>query len=234
MNKTTERSPLGERTKMLISAGVTGALLLLALLLPLAFRTSSAPPEPAAGERAGEARAQLFAAWWFPEEGAEGPETEKLDAPGEATIRFCGERMRTLVAACLPDEGFTYDAPTGSEYTLLRGEETEVRVCRMWLQVQGDWQNWLDVCFDADSGAVYYLYASRALLRNDDRYGADARPGAEGVAAALAEDLGGTLRLFTPAEGGGSAVITAGEDTLCYRIDCVSYDRLVDLKLRCF
>jgi len=220
---------------MIVAASVTGAVLLLALLLPLAFRREAEPvpteaPEAAFGP---EQRAALFAAWWDPAEGEEPPASEQITEPGSRMLSRCSERMRGLVDVWVSDEGLDYGGPTGSDYTRLRGPDGNVNVCRMWLERQGDWQNWMDVCFDADTGQIFYLYVSRSCLRNADRYDDGDPITARDVADYLALELDGTLRRLDPTEKGAVALVSADGGTVFYAVSCVCYDRLIDVKLQC-
>ena len=233
MKRPNRRLPIGEKGSLILAASVTGALLLLALLLPLAFRTSTIPASEESDVLFSvEQRSRLFAAWWTGAED-EKPRSEKLSEPGEETIEFCRKRMRALVELCVPDQGLEETEPTGSDYTRVIGDGGAIRVCRMWLEAQGDWQNWMDVCFDADTGDIYYLYVSRSCLRNADRYRSDEPLTAARVAERLAKELDGTLRHFEPTENGAVALISAEGGTVIYGLKCVNYDRLIDVKVQC-
>ena len=141
--------------------------------------------------------------------------------------------MRDLVELCVPDQGREETAPTGSDYTRVIGEAGAIRVCRMWLEAQGDWQNWMDVCFDADTGDIYYLYVSRSCLRNSERYRGDEPLTARRVAERLALELDGTLRHFEETSTGALALVSVPGGTVVYSLGCVSYNRLIDVKVQC-
>ena len=147
----------------------------------------------------------------------------------------CETVMRTLIARSIDDRGLEDLTPTGSEYTVVSdGGGREVRVCRMWLEKRGDWQNWMDVCFDADTGELYYYYLSRECLTNRKLYQREDTPDARTLAEKLAEDNGWTLRyLADEADGAAAAVFSSPGGTLCYLISCRWYDALVDIKLSC-
>jgi len=232
MNRPNKLLPFSERTGLVIAASVTGALLLLAILLPLAFRRMPAPTEDPTGFTA-EQRARLFADWWAGDAEASKPRSEKLSAPGEDTVERCEARMRELVKLWVPDQGLEETAPSGSDYTLVSGGGGAIRVCRMWLEIQGDWQNWLDVCFDADTGEIYYLYVSRSCLYNAERYSGDEPLSDRLVAERLAAELDGTLRRVEPTTGGTLALVSVEGGTVLYSLSCVSYDRLIDVKAQC-
>ena len=229
-----ELFPLNDRTKLLVSICAAGAVLLTAMLLPLAFRTA---PETGTTEQPASVRDRfsLFAEYWQrgPEESALSiSRPEKLD---DRTKTDCEERMRKLAERCVDDRALAYTAPTGSEYTAIRDESgTEILLCRMWLEARGDWQNWLDVCFDADSGEIYYLYLSRECLTNRQLYADAAVPDVAGITAGISDAYGWTLRwLDDNGSDSAAAVFETEQGTVCYQIDCKAFDALIDVKLCC-
>ena len=208
--------------------------LIAALLLPLAFR---APPEEKKPEKsfALDERAALFAAWWYDDSDME-LEVEHIEPEENDAAEFCGERMEELVARCIDDRAFRMkDAEVfGEESVRVEGETGTLRLCRMWLQARGDWQNWLDVCFDADTGLIYYLYLSRECQSNQNLYtlAPEERPTAGSVARGLARECGGELRRFLDdGAGGGTALINCEGGSLCYTVGCVYYDALIDIRI---
>ena len=234
MKKLLERLQAGgERTKLLLSIGAVVLVLIAAMLLPLAFRTAPGGEEPAAALTL-EERTRMFADYWTLGAEAAGFNVTKPDPVPRKMKETCETVMRTLIARSIDDQGLEDLTPTGSEYTVVTdGEGREIQLCRMWLEKRGDWQNWMDVCFDADSGELYYYYLSRECLTNRKLY---ERPDldAEGIAASLAEDYGWTLRyLAEEADGGAAALYSSAGGTLCYAISCRVYDALIDIKLCC-
>lgn len=222
--------PEGEKGRLILFAGICGALLIAAMLLPLAFRRT--PDAPQSADFTAEDRAALFVTYWY--DGAEGQTVEKMDEPGERLGAFCTARMTEIVSRCLTDRGLGDTTPTGSEYASVTGERGTVRLCRMWLQARGDWQNWLDVCFDADSGDVYYLYVSRECLTNLNLYTGAEHPEGREIAEGLAGEFGGALRYYlADGSGGGTAILSVDGSTLCYEIGCVAYDALIDVRINC-
>ena len=225
-----------ERGRLTAAGCACGVLLAVALLLPLAFRSPTEARENDAAQPPAEARAALFVAFWY---GAEGgadeimAKAEKTE-PDAVTSAYCEQRMAALTARCIDDRALASPAPTGSEYTAVTGRDgTELHLCRMWLQARGDWQNWLDVCFDTDNGCIYYLYLSRERLTNGSLYADSARPDWETAAASLAKSAGGRLRHFSENSAGGAAVIETEEGLLCYQITGTYYDALIDVRINC-
>ena len=228
------RSPWDERKKLITVGLACLALLIVALLLPLAFRAPAEERKPE-GTLTLDQKTELFADWWYGggelDYDVEHVEPEENDAAG-----FCMERMEELTARCIDDRGFRMEEAevTGEEYVDIESEAGTLRLCRMWLQARGDWQNWLDVCFDADTGLIYYFYLSRECQTNQDRYilPTEERPTAESVAEGLARKSEGELRRFLDdGAGGGTALITCGDGSLCYTVSCVYYDALIDIRI---
>ena len=210
------------------------ALLIVALLLPLAFRAPREEKKPGKTLTLDEKTA-LFADWWY-DGGELDFEVEHVEPEENDAAGFCMERMEELTARCINDRGFRMEEAevTGEEYVNIEGEAGTLRLCRMWRQARGDWQNWLDVCFDADTGMIYYLYLSRECVSNRELYAraAEERPTARSVAEGLAREYGGELRRFLDdGAGGGTALILCDGGSLCYTVGCVYYDTLVDVRI---
>ena len=223
-----------ERTRLFASIALVAVAVITAMLLPLAFRSAPAGEISADGLTL-EQRCLLFADYWAA--GGEGSYTVTKPDPVPRTMRErCETVMRTVIARSIDDAGLTDFSPTGSEYTTVTDSAgRELRLCRMWLERRGDWQNWLDVCFDADTGELYYYYLSRECLTNRQNYpspseGADATQ----IAEMLAADNGWTLRYIArEGDSGATAIFGSGGGTLCYQISCRMYDSLIDIKLTC-
>lgn len=220
-------------TRMLIGFGAAAVVLVAAMLLPLAFRTSPAPEE-LPGALTLEERTLLFADYWL-RGASEGDFTVGRPDPVPRRMQeTCETVMRTLIARCVGDEGLTDLSPTGTEYTVVTdGDGREVRLCRMWLEKRGDWQNWLDVCMDAETGELYYFYLSRECLTNRQKYPMPEKHDAAAVAEILAAERGWTLRHLTDVDGETTAVYSTPGGTVCFKISCRVYDALVDVKLTC-
>ena len=224
-----------DKVKLLFSVSAMGLLIVAAMLVPLGFRNVQEPensPEPVA---LGQEQ-KLFADYWILGPEKSGVTVAKLETVNAQTKSSCEMAMASLVARCLDDRELDYSQPTGSEYTRISNEAgEELFLCRMWLEATGDWQNWMDVCMNAETGEIYYLYLSRECLRNQHLY-ADGTtlPDAEFIANTIAAEYGWTLRwLGGEAEGGTAAVFTGDEGTVCYQIDCKAFDTLIDIKLCC-
>lgn len=209
------------------------ALLIVAMLLPLAFRAPAG--EPAAGKLTLDEKTAIFVDWWY-DDGEMDVSVEHVESDEDDAAGFCEERMEELAARCIDDRGFRMEEAEvfGEERVDLRSEDGALRLCRMWIQARGDWQNWLDVCFDADTGMIYYLYLSRECQNDPDLYALapEERPTAESVAKGLARASDGDLRRFLDdGDSGGAALITCDDGSLCYTISCVYYDALIDIRV---
>ena len=220
-----------EYRQLTLSGCLCAAMLLVAALLPLAFRSERSSGTARADTEA-EIKAALFQRQWA---GDEELDVERVEEPGRSTVSYCEDVFSGLVRRWVGDQALINPiSPTGSEYTVTREGSVRLRLCRMWLQARGDWQNWMDVCFDADTGHIYYLYVSRECLSNRSFYAKMECPEAEEIAEGLAEARGGTLRYFLPdGNGGGTAVLSVGGETLCYGISRASYDALIDIRIHC-
>ena len=224
----------GERTQLLFSVAGVALVLLAAMLLPLAFRGEQGA-EASEAEMTLEERAQMFALYWNQGAEASGLTVTKPDPVPNRMKETCETVMHTLIARSIDDQGLEDLTPTGSEYTAVSdGKGREMHVCRMWLEKRGDWQNWMDVCFDAETGELYYYYLSRECLTNRRLYRREDVPDAKRLAEKLAEDKGWTLRYLTEgADGAAAAVYSTPGGTVCFEISCRWYDALVDVKLCC-
>ena len=222
-----------DRTKLLISICAVGLVLVAAMLLPLAFRTEPGSV-PEKSEMTLEDRTLMFTEYWTRGAEESGFTVEKPDPVPRRMKETCETVMRTVIARSIDDHALEDLTPTGSEYTVISdGAGRELRLCRMWLEKRGDWQNWLDVCMDAETGELYYFYLSRECLTNRKNYPAAEATDAEEIAAQMATENGWTLRYVTVEDGGGAAVFSAQGGTLCYEISCRVYDALIDIRISC-
>jgi hypothetical protein len=224
--------PRSERTATFIWLGAAAAVLIAAMLVPLAFRTSPAGEAPTEALTL-EERTLMFADYW--NRGAEdgGYTVEKPDPVPRKMRETCETVMRTLIARSIDDQGLSDLTPTGSEYTIVSdGAGRELHLCRMWLEKRGDWQNWLDVCMDAESGEIYYFYLSRECLTNRKNYTIERMDAAQ-IAELLATENGWSLRYVADEDGAAAAVFSTPGGTLCFEISCRIYDALIDVRLAC-
>ena len=226
---------MNDRMKLIIYGGVTTAVFVVCALVPLLFRGGEARQRDT-GLSAGE-RAEIFADYW--NDGGVDCQVSAINDPNRRALELCAERMEQISSLCLVDKSSGQLKSEGSEYiSVVRGEQ-EIRLCRMWLEVQSDWRSWLDVCFDMDNGDVYYFYLSAECVSNPDKYSVLIPDGmdAESIAAHLARQRGyGLVDLNMDADGSGPVTaIYASEGSIIYMsISCVCYKAaLIDVKLCC-
>ncbi len=234
MKKLLERLRMkSDRAKLLFSFCGTALVLIAAMLLPLGFRTSPGAEHTAAAMTL-EERTQMFADYWTNGAEAGGYLVEKPDPVPRKMKETCETVARTLIARAIDDRALADTTPTGSEYTVVSdGAGRELKLCRMWLERRGDWQNWLDVCMDAETGEIYYFYLSRECLTNRKSYSLPEQAGPSQIAESLATENGWTLRRLAEEESGAVAVYSSAGGTLCYTISCRLYDALIDVKIAC-
>ncbi|MBQ9411597.1 MAG: hypothetical protein IJU29_00670 [Oscillospiraceae bacterium] len=219
-----------EYRQLTLSGCLCAAMLLVAALLPLAFRSERSSGTARADTEA-EIKAALFQRQWA---GDEELDVERVEEPGRSTVSYCEDVFSGLVRRWVGDQALINPiSPTGSEYTVTREGSVRLRLCRMWLQARGDWQNWMDVCFDADTGHIYYLYVSRECLTNRRLYAGQERLTGSDVAVWLASQHSATLQgLEDGADGTAVAVLTGDGGTLRFEIRCIWYDTLLDVRIR--
>ena len=234
MKKLLERLRLkSDRAKLLFSFCGTALVLIAAMLLPLGFRTSPGA-ERTASAMTLEERTQMFADYWTNGAEAGGYLVEKPDPVPRKMKETCETVARTLIARAIDDRALADTTPTGSEYTVVSdGAGRELKLCRMWLERRGDWQNWLDVCMDAETGELYYFYLSRECLTNRRNYPALEQTTAAQIAEQMATEKGWTLRRLSDAGDSATAVFSSPGGTLCFSISCRVYDALIDVKISC-
>ena len=96
MKKLTEWLHLTERTKLIVNVAAAAALLLAAMLVPLAFRTE----EPAVETTDAPRRAEIFQRYLA---GDDSVAVERIETPEAELTAACETRMHTLAARCIDD-----------------------------------------------------------------------------------------------------------------------------------
>lgn len=210
-----------------------GVVFLLAALIPLNFIDKADN-----GEYSGFiSRAELFAQYWSGDEN--GYLVEKIAEPTQQELDYCAERFEEVVSQCRVDRAKETEVKMdGSEYVELSSAGTSLRLCRKWLQYSGDWNSWIDVCFDMQTGEVYYLYTNGECIYNSGKYAGKA-PGSANVqelAQIIAKQTG--MELFHVDESDDSGAATAiflHENTpVKFTLSLVYYEgRLFDVKIAC-
>ncbi len=225
------RDELSEKTKLIVYVSITIAVFITACLLPLAFAGR--------GEDSGlyfdnGRRAAMFLSY---QNGSKDISSKVLDSLSSADEKFCGNRFSQLKSLCRIDGKSGKTITEGKEYIILSDGDNSMRLCRMWLQDEGDWTNWMDVYFDADTGFVYYLYVSSICLSNGDNYLTALEDGfnTKTVAGLIAQHTGAALKHFSwsgNAEDSAYAVTSIGGDTVCWTVNCTYYPAtMLDVKI---
>ena len=224
------RDSVSEKTKLLIYILTATAVLLLACFLPLAFRGDSIiSPDMMPGERA---------AMYLKYSSGDKTIRYKIDNdPDKAQVKFCETRFNEIVSRTVLDDGLRKSLATGCEYIALTDGDNTMQLCRMWLQDQGDWTNWIDVYMDAETGFVYYFYASSICISNNDAYynAVTDELSAKTLASILAKETEYDLRLVNWSgnpEDSAMAYSTRNGDALVWNIYCSYYPgSMLDIKI---
>ena len=184
------------------------------------------------------AKAQLFSDYWNNEDSR--CVVEKIAEPNAVQIDFCNKRFGELVERCRVDKAEIGEAKMeGSEYVRLSDNGMTLELCRKWLQYSGDWNNWIDACFDANTGEVFYLYTNGECIYNSSEY-SNVAPGSSDageLARLIAEEMDMVLYHFDELlEPGASstAIYLCGESPVKLELSIVYYEgRLFDVKIVC-
>ena len=232
-----ERAKPAKEDRPTFYAVAAAAVFLLAALLPLAFRAGGGEVAES-GEFDAGARAAVFSAYW--NDSARGCTVRNMSGPEKKDIDKCTQRMSEIVDMCVIDLQRGSANSAGSEYiSVTNDEEKTIRICRMWMEFQGDWNNWIDVCFDMDTGEVYYLYVSSKCISNAENY-IDALPdgfNTQTAAEQIAHERGSELvKVVWSGKTGdtATAVYLDGGSAVCMELTCTYYQAsLLDVKLCC-
>lgn len=226
---------MNDRVKLFIYGGVTAAVFVVAALVPLLFRGGGETPSET-GLSPG-ARAEIFAAYW--NAGGGDCRVSLIGKPGGDELERCSTRMNQISMLCLADKNTGQVKSEGSEYISVGMGDDEIRLCRAWMELQSDWRTWLDVCFDMDSGDVYYFYLSAECVSNREKYSGliPDDMDAESIAELLAQQRDYEL-MHLNWEGGDSnsatAIYTAEGSAVCMSISSTYYKTaLIDVRICC-
>lgn len=224
------RDRLNEKTKLTVYIVAAVTVFIFCALIPLAFR----------GEiitdgifDTGE-RAVVFSKY------IAGDSSVKMkvdDKPDKAEIKYCESVFEDLYDLSVADQAVEKTITEGYQFMTLSDGDNSLRLCRMWVQDQGDWTNWLDVYIDVDTGFVYYLYISSICLYNPDRYYSsfDSSFNTKNVADIIAKETGFNLKVLNWSgqnEDTGTAYTAFNGESLIWSINCSVYpSSMVDIKI---
>ncbi len=225
---------MSDRTRLGVYWIVTALVFIAAALFPLSYRDSRALAEQSLSRGA---RAVIFADYWNSDSGK--AKAEKLTEAEDIQEKYCKQRMNEIMLRCDIDSKDGQTEYSGAEYLRISTEDGSIDICRMWIQSQGDWRNWTDVCFDIDTGDIYYLYTSSECVTRPENY-AEAIPkdlDAGYIAEKIVENTGYDIISMN---WSGSMADTArviyrdkGE-VLSLDISCIYYEAsLLDVKIVC-
>lgn len=225
------RDELSERTKLFIYLGITVAVFITSCLLPLAFKNSSIGEDNYfdTGERAAmfvqyQAKSKIIS-------------SKIIDKPSAADVKRCDAIMDKIIASYRIDSKSGKAMSEGSEYVVVSDGENSMQLCRMWLQDEGDWTNWMDVYVDVDTGFIYYLYVSSICLTNGNDYLSALSEdfNSRTVANMIASETGFALKHFSwtgKVEDSAFAVTSSNGDTVCWNINCTYYpSTMLDVRI---
>ena len=223
------RDSLSEKVKTYVYIGTALLVFLIGCFLPLAF---SGGPD-ANAERDSE-NAALFVKFSNNEKYVR----TKIDKkPANSTVKACEEIFNEILNEYIIDDAARKTVNKGSEYMTVSFEGKSIDLCRMWLQDQGDWTNWVDVYMDANTGFIYYLYVSGICVYNNDKYvnALETHPDCRNIAAKIAEEHGYNLEIVNwsgKSEDSAKAFTRLGGDALVWNIKCSYHPAsLIDIKI---
>ena len=225
------RDELSEKTKLIVYLAITAIVFVFSFLMPLAFSSGNDTAEQYfdTGERAA-----MFVAY---NNKSKDVQVKVLDSFGNSDDKFCRSRAEKIISYCTLDKKAGKTITNGSEFLQVSDGENILRLYHTWLQNEGDWTNWIDIYFDADTGYVYYLYVSSVCLSNASDYAGalDSNFNCRSVADLIAEENASSLRHFSwsgNAEDPAYAVVSRNGDTVCWNINCSYYEStMLDVKI---
>lgn len=224
------RDRFSEKTKLIIYISATAVIFVICALTPLAFRGEIITD----GIFDTGQRAALFAKYIHSDKTIK---TKVDNKPDKTEIKYCKSVFENVYDSCVIDEVAGKTVTEGYDFLTISDGENDLRVCRMWVQDQGDWTNWLDVYMDVDTGFIYYLYISSTCLYNANKY-YDSAPtdlSTKSVAELIASGTGFGLKLLNWSgnpEATGTAYTTLDGDVIIWDINCLYYpSSMLDIKI---
>ena len=159
---------MNKKMQLTLYSSLTFFILVVCALLP---RFIAAPEKPA-GAGAPETlslseRTEMFLMHWA----GSGPGTgegfvieniNREEMP-ENSLSLCGAVSDRLRCGFVPDEpenGYEISGEQFYDLYLPGDPGKRMRLCHVWYQWTGNWQNWFNLCIDADTGVIYYFYVS--------------------------------------------------------------------------
>ncbi len=223
------RDSLSEKIKSYVYIGTALIVFLIACFLPLAFNGQS----DAKAERDSE-NAALFVKFTNNEKYVRKKINKKVS---NSKVNACEERFNEIISEYIIDEAPRKTINEGSEFITVSFEGKSIDLCRMWLQDQGDWTNWVDVYMDTNTGFIYYLYVSSICVYNNDKYtnAIELAPDCKNIATRIAEEYGYNLEMVNwsgKSEDSAKVFTRLGGDALIWNVSCAYHPAsLIDIKI---
>lgn len=224
------KSTLSDKTKLLFYVAAAIIVLISCSVLPLAFRGEVITDNVFdTGERA------VMFAKYISKDNSVRYKTD--DKPEKSEIKYCSAVLDKIVEEYRIDNVSGKTITEGSDFLVLSDGENSMRVCRMWVQDQGDWTNWIDVYIDADTGFIYSLYISSICMYNgNDYYSAiEGDFNAKTVADLIAKETGFELKVLNwsgKAEDTATAYTAMNGEAIIWNINCSYYaSSMLDVKI---
>ena len=224
------RDRFSEKTKLIIYVSTAVLVFIVCSLVPLAFRGDIITD----GIFDTGERASMFAKYLDSDKSVK---VRVNDKPDKAELKYCEKLFENIYDFCIVDNAEGKIITQDHQFLSLSDGENIMNVCRMWIQDQGDWTNWLDVYMDVDTGFIYYLYVSSICLSNGGQY-YDAFPAelnARQIADFIASETGFELKLLNwsgNAEDTAAAYTAMDGEAIIWEINCSSYpSSMLDVKI---
>jgi len=222
------RDRFSEKTKLTIYICTAVIVFIFCALIPLAFRGDIIVDSIFDTG----ARAAMFSQYI---EKSSSVRVKVDDKPDKAEVKYCEGLFEDLYERCVPDKKDVKIVTEGQQFMTLSDGDNSMRVCRMWVQDQGDWTNWMDVYMDVETGFVYYLYVSSICLSNPELYHNEAEVNVKTVADAIAAETGFGLEILNwsgRAEDMATAFTYLDGEALIWNINCSYYPTsMLDIKI---
>ncbi|MBE7017334.1 MAG: hypothetical protein E7420_04170 [Ruminococcaceae bacterium] len=211
------RDSLSEKTKKYVYVGTALIVFLAACFLPLAFSGRSGINYENTSENA-----VLFVKYINNEKYVKSKINNK---PSNSQVKFCNEIFDELLSSCILDKSSRKVLNEGCEFITVTYENETIELCRMWLQDQGDWTNWVDVYIDAETGFIYYMYVSGICVYNNSQYlnALETAPDCKSIASIVAAESGYNLELVNwsgKSEDTAKVFTRIGGESLVWNINC--------------
>ena len=224
------RDSLSEKTKLIIYASSAAAVFVFCCLFPLAFRGEIVTD----GLFDTAARAEMFSRYME----KDGEIRIKLDEkPEKVDQKFCDKIFDDIYGQCILDKKSGKVMDEGQEFINITDGKNSMRLCRMWVQDQGDWNDWLDIYIDVDTGFIYYLYVSSVCISNSSQYldSVPADTGSKSIADIICAKTGFAAEAFNwsgKPEDTATVITYSAGDAIIWKINCIVYpSSMIDIKI---